>query len=101
MSKKIFKPKIITANSLIAGEAVYLTSNDSFTLNHLEANVFFDIDLASESLHAAKSRVSEIVDPYFVDVEVIEGKPVPIELRETFRSSGPTNYQHSSDKGIV
>ncbi len=85
--------KILTANRLNDGEAVWLSSDHSWAETIHRAEIAGD-GPAQEKLeragHAAFLK-NEVVDVNLIDIELIDGVPVPLRLRERIRAAGPTN----------
>lgn len=85
--------KILTANRLTDGEAVWLAADHSWVEAIEGAEIARD-DNGSEKLERAGQSAflkNEVVDVNLIDVELIEGAPVPVRLRERIRAAGPTN----------
>ncbi len=85
--------KILTANRLSDGEAVWLSTDHSWADVIIGAEIAAD-GQAQEKLERAGHSAflkNEVVDINLVDIELIEGAPVPIRLRERIRAAGPTN----------
>ena len=85
--------KVLTANRLVDGEAVW------FAADHGWAESIDTADVARDA--AAEERLAEIgkaahrdnlvVDVDLIDVELVDGRIVPVRLRERIRAAGPTN----------
>ena len=94
MSKR-FVPKVITANALLEGDAVWLTEDDRWTRDMAEAELIEDEAVAQLRLLFAKGQPAVVVGAELVDaVAGADGRPVPTHFREAFRTNGPTNYIH-------
>ena len=89
-----FTPKVVTANALIEGDVVYLTSRDGWTRQLHEAEVLTDEAHAELRLLEASARHHEAVGVYLADVKLEAGIPQPTHFREDFRRTGPSNYFH-------
>lgn len=88
-----FKPKVVTANDLLEGDVIYLTTRRGWSRRHEEAELFLDEASANDALAFAKSQSSRLVGAYLADaVEGHNGKPQPVHFREVFRTKGPSNY---------
>jgi len=86
-----FKPKIVSANDLLAGDVVYVDRAGGWTRNLGEAAVA-ESEAAVEALMAAADQPAKVVGPYLVEVAVDEnGRPAPSHFREKFRDRGPSN----------
>jgi len=87
--------EILTANNLIDGEVVFLTSDNSWSkdidqavqaTNAQEAEALMSIGEKSE-------QACDVVGLYLVGVEVIDGKLKADHIRERIRTLGPTIRQ--------
>lgn len=85
--------KILTANRLVDGEAVWLAADHSWaeTIAHADVAANPDAEARMEAIGAQGIAANLVVDANFVDVEMVDGKAVPIRLRERIRAAGPTN----------
>jgi hypothetical protein len=94
MSKR-FTPKVVSANRLLEGDAVWLTEDDRWTQDMAEAELIEDEAVAQLRLLSAKAQPAVVVGAELVDaVAGADGWPVPTHFREAFRTNGPTNYLH-------
>lgn len=92
-----FTPKIVTANDLLKGDVIYLTTDDQWSRDHAKAELIEDEAHAQIRLLDAE-RQPHIVGAYLADaVETAEG-PAPVHFRESFRSRGPSNYAHGKQE---
>jgi hypothetical protein len=85
--------KVLTANRLIDGEAVWLAAGGRWAESIDEADVAHE-PAAEERLQAigeAALRNNEVVDVVLIDVVIEDGRIRPVRLRERIRASGPTN----------
>ena len=98
---RIFTPKVITANALIEGDVVYLTTNDLWTRHHCEAELIEDEAHAQIRLLDAERRSDEVVGPYLADAEHTPDGPIPVHFREALRTTGPSNYRHGKQVELV
>lgn len=89
-----FTPKVVTANALIEGDVIYLTSDDTWSRDLTDAEVLTDEAVADVRLLDAASRHAEVVGVYLADVKLEAGVPQPTHFREEFRRTGPSNYFH-------
>ena len=89
---KPYNPKVVTANALLEGDVIYLKSDDSWSRDLREAEVM--TDEAHADLRLIEAHAGDIVGPYLADVKVNDGIPEPVHFRETFRTRGPSNYDH-------
>lgn len=93
MSRK-FTPKVVTANDLREGDVVYLTEDDRWTRSHSEAELIEDEAHAEIRLIFGSQQHDAIVGAYLADAVSGEKGPEPVHFRESFRSRGPSNYDH-------
>ena len=80
--------QIITANDLPAGDVVYWTGA-GWTRDAREAALVTDT-AAAEALGKAEVKARRVIDPYLIDIELVDGKPWPTRYREIVRASGPS-----------
>jgi hypothetical protein len=85
--------KILTANRLADGEAVWFTTDGSWaeTINGAAIAADKGAEARLEAIGKASHESNEVVDVALVDVELVEGIPVPTRLRERIRAAGPSN----------
>ncbi|MCU9849768.1 DUF2849 domain-containing protein [Defluviimonas sp. WL0024] len=95
---RAFTPKVVTANALIEGDVVYLTSDDRWTREHGEAELIRDEAHAQLRLLQAEKQRSVIVGAYLADAKPGPNGPEPIHFREAFRTRGPSNYAHGKQE---
>ena len=91
---RAFTPKVITANALLEGDAVWFTADDRWTPHMSEAELITDEAHADLRLLEAQARQSEIAGAYLADAKEGPNGPEPTHFRETFRTRGPSNYAH-------
>ena len=89
-----FTPKVVTANALLEGDAVWLTEDNIWTRDIREAELLTDEAHADLRLLEGQSRVDEIAGAYLADAKATEDGPAPTHFREAFRTRGPSNYAH-------
>ena len=94
-----FTPKVITANALLEGDVVYMTSKGMWTRCLEEAEILTDEADAQVRLVEASAEVAEVVGVYLSDVKEGENGPEPVHFREDFRRTGPSNYRHGKQEG--
>jgi hypothetical protein len=85
--------KVITANDLRDGLVVFLDADGGWTHDIATARVIEDgPDLDSANAYAkAQHDARIVVEPYPIDVQVTDGMPIPVRLREKIRADrGPT-----------
>ena len=85
--------KILTANRLTDGEAVWFAKGGSWAESIVASEVVGDKDGEArlEAIGKAAYENNEVVDVNLIDVDVIDGEIVPQRLRERIRAAGPTN----------
>lgn len=93
MSRR-FTPKVVTANRLAEGDAVWLTADDRWTGTMSEAELLDDEAHAEIRLLHALAQSDVVVGAYLADAVAGEHGPEPTHFRETFRTRGPSNYAH-------
>lgn len=85
--------KILTANRLSDGLAVWLARDHSWAERIGEAEIAGDAateEKLERAGHAALLK-NEVVDVNLIDIDVADGEIVPRRLRERIRAAGPTN----------
>lgn len=84
--------KVITANRLADGLVVFLDAKGGWPLDLGQARILADDEeLAGAEAYAKRQHDERIVvEPYAIDVELVDGRPVPTRLRERIRALGPT-----------
>jgi len=97
---RAFTPKVITANHLLEGDAVWLTADDQWTRHMSEAELIDDEAHAAIRMLDAQGHAATVVGPYLVDAKAGENGPEPTHFRETFRTRGPSNYAHGKQVEI-
>jgi len=93
MSRK-FTPKVVTANHLLEGDAIWLTADNSWTRQMCQAELIEDEARAAERLAFAEAQAEMLVGAYLADAKAGENGPEPTHFREEFRTRGPSNYAH-------
>lgn len=84
--------QIITANDLLSGEVVYLSSNGTWAIRHSDAITFETSDEASTRLASVLRSETSVVGPYLAFANVAKGCLLePTHFREMFRTKGPSN----------
>jgi len=85
--------KILTANRLTDGEAVWYAADGSWAEDIAASEIVGDKDGEArlEAIGKAAYENDEVVDVNLVDVDVADGQIVPQRLRERIRAAGPTN----------
>ena len=84
--------KAITANRLGDGLVVFLDDAGGWSLAIADARLVSDGPELDEANAYAKAQhdARVVVEPYPIDIEIVDGKPVPVRLRERIRAEGPT-----------
>ena len=100
MTRRPFTPKVITANALIEGDAVWLTADDRWTRDIREAELIEDEAIADDRLISASAQVDVVVGVYLADAKQTVDGPAPTHFREEFRARGPSNYAHGKQVGV-
>ena len=84
--------KILTANRLTDGEAVWYATDGFWSETIKGADIAGDKE-AEDRLQAigdASLLNNEVVDLAIIDVDLVDGEIVPARLRERIRAAGPT-----------
>ena len=83
---------VITANDLLSGEVVYLTTAGKWSPVHGDAILFDGIIMANARLADVQVSDSSIVGAYLAGA-TLERNLVssPVHFREIFRTKGPSN----------
>jgi hypothetical protein len=85
--------KVLTANRLLDGEAVWYATDHSWSETITGAQVSHD--KTDEERLAAIGKAAfldnRVVDVDLIDVDIVDGEIVPHRLRERIRAAGPTN----------
>jgi len=89
-----FTPKVVTANALLEGDAVWLTEDDRWTRDIHEAELIEDEAHGAIRLLHAQSQRNLVVGAYLADAKPGPDGPEPTHFREAFRTRGPSNYAH-------
>lgn len=96
---RAFTPKVVTANALLEGDAVWLTEENTWTRDIREAELITDEAHGHLRLLEAQARVAEIAGAYLADAKAGDNGPEPTHFREAFRTRGPSNYDHGKQAG--
>lgn len=85
--------KILTANRLTDGEAVWFAADGSWAVSIDVAATVDDKagEARLEAIGKAAYDNNEVVDVNLIDVSVVDGAIHPLRLREVIRAAGPTN----------
>ena len=84
--------KVLTANRLADGIAVWLGANGQWLENIDNALIARHQEAADALSDAGKSAFNDnlVVDVDLIDFEEVEGDIYPVRLRERIRAAGPT-----------
>ncbi len=91
---RAFTPKVVTANALLEGDAIWLTEDNRWSRDIHEAELITDEAHGDLRLLEAQARVDEIAGAYLADAKAGPNGPEPTHFREEFRTRGPSNYAH-------
>lgn len=84
--------KVLTANRLIDGEAVWFAADGwQEMLQGAEVVADKDGEARLEAIGAAAFAADLVLDVTVIDVALVDGLIVPTRLRERIRAAGPTN----------
>ncbi|MDU8945343.1 DUF2849 domain-containing protein [Ovoidimarina sediminis] len=97
---RAFSPKVVTANHLLDGDAVWLTEDDRWTRDMREAELLDDEAHAQLRLLHAESQPDTVVGAYLADAVSGGSGPEPTHFREAFRTRGPSNYAHGKQESV-
>ncbi len=93
-----FTPKVVTANALLAGDAIWFTADQQWSPALADAAVYDTQDDADAALTLAAADQAHIAGAYLADVQNGQQGPQPVHFRETFRTRGPSNYAHGKQE---
>jgi hypothetical protein len=84
--------KAITANRLDDGRVVFLDDLGGWAPTLVEARLLADGPELDQAIAYGKAQhdARVVVEPYAIDIETIDGLPVPARIRERIRAQGPT-----------
>ena len=99
MSRR-FTPKVVTANHLLEGDAVWLTADDRWSRDIADAELIEDEAHAQLRLLMAESQPGVVVGAYLADARSGVRGPEPIHFREAFRTRGPSNHSHGKQAEV-
>ena len=89
-----FTPKVITTNHLLSGDAVWFTTDNTWTGDIAAAELLEDEAHADLRLIEAQAQKDQVTGAYLADAKAGETGPEPVHFREAFRTRGPSNYFH-------
>jgi len=96
-----FTPKVVTANRLLEGDSVWLTTDDRWSQHMSDAELIADEAHAAIRLLFAQGQRNLVVGPYLADARAGADGPEPTHFREEFRTRGPSNYPHGKQADHV
>jgi len=83
--------KILTANRLTDGEAVWFAYGDwNEIIDGAEIAVDKEAEARLEAIGKAAFGANRVVDVELVDIALVDGAIRPLRLRERIRAAGPT-----------
>ena len=95
---RAFTPKVITANALLEGDAIWFTEDNTWSRNIAEAELITDEAHGDIRLLEAKADQSIVVGVYLAEAKKTNNGPAPTHFREAFRTRGPSNYSHDKQE---
>lgn len=93
-----FTPKVIAANALLEGDAIWFTEDNTWSRNIAEAELITDEAHGDIRLLEAKADQSIVVGVYLAEAKKTDNGPAPTHFREAFRTRGPSNYSHGKQE---
>jgi hypothetical protein len=90
--------KVITANALFEGDAIWFTQTNEWTRDIAQAELITDEAHGDLRLLEAMADQSVVAGVYLADAKAGPNGPVPVHFRETFRTRGPSNYAHGKQE---
>jgi hypothetical protein len=84
--------KAITGNRLDDGRVVFLDEDGGWAHDFAAALLVSDGPELDQATAYAQSQHDAriVVEPYAIDVAVVDGRPTPTRIRERIRAEGPT-----------
>ena len=95
---RAFTPKVIAANALLEGDAIWFTEDNTWSRNIAEAELITDEAHGDIRLLEAKADQSIVVGVYLAEAKKTDNGPAPTHFREAFRTRGPSNYYHGKQE---
>ena len=95
---RAFTPKVITANALLEGDAIWFTEDNTWSRNIAKAELITDEAHGDIRLLEAKADQSIVVGVYLAEAKKTNNGPAPTHFREAFRTRGPSNYSHGKQE---
>jgi hypothetical protein len=93
-----FTPKVVTANALLEGDAIWFTENGNWSRDMADAELITDEAHGDICLLEAQADQSAVAGVYLADAKAGAHGPEPVHFRETFRTRGPSNYVHGKQE---
>ena len=93
-----FTPKVVTANALLEGDAIWFTENGGWSRDMADAELITDEAHGDICLLEAQADQSAVAGVYLADAKAGAHGPEPVHFRETFRTRGPSNYVHGKQE---
>ena len=93
-----FTPKVVTANALREGDAIWFTENGDWSRDMADAELITDEAHGDICLLEAQADQSAVAGVYLADAKAGAHGPEPVHFRETFRTRGPSNYVHGKQE---
>ena len=90
--------KVITANALLEGDAIWFTQTNEWTRDIAQAELITDEAQGDLRLLEAIADQSVVAGVYMADAKAGANGPEPVHFRETFRTRGPSNYAHGKQE---
>ena len=95
---RAFTPKVITANALLEGDAIWFTEDNTWSRNIAKAELITDEAHGDIRLLEAKADKAIVVGVYLAEAKKTDNGPAPTHFREAFRTRGPSNYSHGKQE---
>ena len=100
MSKDL-SGNVITANNLLDGTVVYMSSQFKWVLDINNAKVFSNDTSIEKALIHANKQQHEVVGVYSIRVDQTDTGIKSKHIREQFRVKGPSNYNHGKQSEVL
>jgi len=95
---RAYTPKVLTANRLLEGDAVWRTASGDWSPRIAEAEVIHDEPTANLRLFETDAEAHLVVGVYLAEVQDGAAGPQPRQFREAVRTRGPSNYSHGKQE---
>ena len=90
--------KVVTANALLEGDAIWFTETNEWTRYIAQAELITDETHGDHRLLEAMADQSVVAGVYLADAKAGPDGPEPVHFRESFRTRGPSNYIHGKQE---